>query len=221
MSFNKPTNITMPEFREINRLYKLTGSEKMTQKAIKASIDYDRMRAGTYKGRGISTNTVSRLSPGSKHRTAMVTKTVSAWGEWDVSHFISRCQHCSLREARGIYFNNVLPISPYNFYDPNNRNMMAIRTGVPSECDAQIYFVISTIGYESWLNEDEDEDEDVPESDTGVKETPNLWTFKTPFTYKDVLKGKLPLFAVMKYIDTIVDEAYEYEFVNTLINVKR
>ena len=49
-----------------------------TYKEIKAHIDQDRKFAGTYKGQGISTNTISRLL-GKTHSTEYAKKISHAW----------------------------------------------------------------------------------------------------------------------------------------------
>lgn len=215
MTFNKPTNLSMFEFREINRLYNLKGSQKVTQREIKNRIDYDRMRTGTYTGQGISTNTISRLSPKSKHRTAFKNKIVSVWGEWDVSHVIAKCMHRSIGEARDIYFDYVLPISPFNFYDPNNGNMVAIRIAKPP-CKSQIYIAFTSVGYDE-IYEIYNEGDPI-ENEIGTKASKdNVWMVKTPFTYLDVLKGKISMEVITNYLNSL-NMGYEWIFINTVTN---
>ena len=50
----------------------------MTHKEIKAHIDQDRRMAGTYRGKGISTNTISRLL-GKTHSTEYAKKISHVW----------------------------------------------------------------------------------------------------------------------------------------------
>ena len=69
-----PQNIPMHEYTAI------TGGRDigMTHKEIKIAIDQGRKMRGTYKGQGISTNTISRLL-GKTHSEAYSKKITKAW----------------------------------------------------------------------------------------------------------------------------------------------
>jgi hypothetical protein len=218
MTFNKPDILPLEEHREILRLFSLKGSQKVTQKEIKNRIDYDRMRAGTYTGHGISSNSISERSPGSRHRIKHVTKQISRWGEWNVSHVIAKCLHCSLGDARDIYRDYILPISPFDFYDPNARNMVALRIATPSSCDSKIYIAFTSVGYDE-MYEIEDDGGETLESKMGTKPLKdNVWTVKTPFTYSNVLKGKVTMEVITNYLNSLENMDYEWIFVNTVTN---
>jgi hypothetical protein len=218
MTFNKPTILALEEHREILRLFLLKGSQKLTITGIKNRIDYDRMRAGTYEGQGISTNSISQRSPGSIHRTKHITKQISQWGEWNVSHVITRCLHCSLSEARDIYRDCILPISPFDFYDPNAGNMVAIRIATPLSCKSKIYIAFTSIGYDEIYEIDNDGDGETPESKLGTKASKdNVWMVKTPFTYFDILKGGVTMEVITNYLNNL-NMGYEWVFINTVTN---
>jgi len=69
-----PRNIPMHEMQMI-----IGGREQgMTQKAIKQVIDQTRQMRGTYTGKGISTNTISRML-GATHKAAFKQATKEAW----------------------------------------------------------------------------------------------------------------------------------------------
>lgn len=72
-----PSNISMNEMTMIQGGFK----QGMTQKSIKAVIDSSRKMSG--KREMISTNTISRLSPGSKHHKAMVKGTTKSWDRYE------------------------------------------------------------------------------------------------------------------------------------------
>ena len=73
-----PRNIPMHEMTAI-----LGGRQQgMTHKAIKSYIDQGRKMRGTYRGQGISTNTISRLL-GATHKVKFKRSTETAWYKYD------------------------------------------------------------------------------------------------------------------------------------------
>lgn len=67
-----PRNLPMHEMEYI------TGAVGRTQKQIKAHIDEGRKARGTYKGKGISTNTISRML-GATHKVEYAKATEKGW----------------------------------------------------------------------------------------------------------------------------------------------
>lgn len=67
-----PRNLPMHEMQYI------IGAVGRTQKEIKAYIDEGRRARGTYRGQGISTNTISRML-GATHKVAFKKSTEKAW----------------------------------------------------------------------------------------------------------------------------------------------
>jgi len=68
----------------------------MTHKEIKAHVDQDRRMAGTYSGKGISTNTISRLL-GKTHKEAYTKKITKTW-EIHAKQTIQKSQMEKVRE---------------------------------------------------------------------------------------------------------------------------
>jgi hypothetical protein len=72
--------IPLPRNIPIHEMQMIIGGKKrgMTHKEIKSLVDNTRKAIGTYKGKGISTNTVSRML-GKTHSEAFVKSTELAW----------------------------------------------------------------------------------------------------------------------------------------------
>ena len=73
-------HIPTPRNIPIHEMKMIIGGRKqgMTHKQIKAGVDASRRMMGTYKGKGISTNTVSRML-GATHKESYVKATTLAW----------------------------------------------------------------------------------------------------------------------------------------------
>lgn len=194
-----PKNIPLSELKLIIRFY----DEGYKQREIKDLVDAERRRLGTYKGKGISTNTISKLSPTSKHRHEFEMKTRRVWGYQETIDRIMRCLRVSETIASKKYTKHIYlsGIAPEDFYDPNQRNLVSIRFNAPSDCKASLYF--------AFTSEDYIEDDDIDD--------PNIWTVKTPFNYTDVITGRLPYERVDEWLQEMGGGEYIPIFINTLI----
>ena len=72
--------IPLPRNIPLHEMQMITGGKKqgMTHKEIKTLVDNTRKAIGTYRGKGISTNTVSRML-GKTHGEAFIKSTELAW----------------------------------------------------------------------------------------------------------------------------------------------
>lgn len=84
---SKPIKIVKPQNIPLHELNAIINGKKegMTQKEIKQGIDSYRKMSGTYKGKGISTNTISRVL-GKKHSEQAKTSTKKAWERYTKQH---------------------------------------------------------------------------------------------------------------------------------------
>ena len=72
--------IKIPRYTPMHEMTAIRGgrAQGMTHKEIKVYIDQGRKMRGTYRGKGISTNTISRLL-GKTHKEAYTKKIEKAW----------------------------------------------------------------------------------------------------------------------------------------------
>lgn len=72
--------VKVPRYTSMHEMTAIRGGRAagMTHKEIKAHIDQDRKMSGTYRGQGISTNTISRLL-GKTHKEAYTGKIQKVW----------------------------------------------------------------------------------------------------------------------------------------------
>ena len=72
--------VKVPRHLSMHEMTVIRGGRKsgMTHKEIKSHIYQDRKMAGTYKGKGISTNTISRLL-GKTHKETYTKRIEKAW----------------------------------------------------------------------------------------------------------------------------------------------
>ena len=193
------TRITIDELHHIEKLYK----EQHTQKNIKAIIDLQRHELGTYKGKGISTNTVSQLSPGSKHRDSRTSSIHDYWDKASVILKIMSCMSCSKKEANTIFKNRIMPLCLSRFHDPANMsNLISIRYYALA-CNSRLYYIFTTEDYAETMGLDPELHAD------------DVWTVKTDHEYSEILDGSLDFGDIM---EELVMEA-QYEYSPQLINV--
>ena len=79
-----PKHIKPPRNVPMHEMTAILGGRKqgMTHKAIKTYIDQGRKMRGTYRGQGISTNTISRLL-GATHKVKFKRSIETAWYKYD------------------------------------------------------------------------------------------------------------------------------------------
>lgn len=181
--------ILLSELRLIQDLYK-SGS---TQKDIKSKVDLVRQDEGRYEGKGISTNTISELSPTSKHRLKRTTAIYDYHDKHSVIEKIMICMDYNKDHATRIYNNNIIPLCSGAFHDPGNNKMVSIRYYPPS-CDSKLYYIFYTEDYQSFDDEAEPED--------------NLWTIRTDHEYMEILNGSLDRHEIEIEMAIIADGKY-------------
>jgi len=180
--------------------------KKLTQREIKNIIDGDRISRGVYEGKGISTNTISRLSPRSKHRRSYENTIRSNWAYYSVPKFIARCLHCNISKAEDVYLTHIIEsgISPFDFYDANQRCLAAVRYEHPELCDDDVYIAFTSEDYNEMFELEEDNEE--------------IWTVKTHWVYNDILKGKVTLPAINTFLTEMACGEYTTIFLNTVVH---
>jgi len=182
--------------------------DKMSLDSIEGMVNRGRERMGTLETEGyISTNTISKLSPNSKHRRGYESKIRSDWAYFSVPLFIAKCLHCNLSKAEDVYLTHIIEsgISPFDFFNPNEVNLAAIRFSVPKACGDHIYIAFTSDDYNDMFELDDDNED--------------IWTVKTFWTYNDVLKGKVTLDAVTTFLTEMACGDYVPVFLNTLVYV--
>lgn len=174
------------------------------QKEINRLLISDRKSRNVWEGEKDLSNRISRLSPNSKHRIKEERTIRSRVGYKDVVLRIMKCLRVNETIASRKYTDHIYlsGIAPYDFFDPNNRNLVSIRYEAPTDCKAHLYFAFTSEDYDIGL------DDEATEKD--------IWTVKTPFTYTDVITGRLSLDRITVWLDKMADD-YQPIFVNTLI----
>lgn len=228
-----PTNISLRELKFIIELYDKglkqrirSGGrpDKYHPDSIEGRVNRERRRLGIDKK--VSTNTISRLSPKSKHRVKYEADVRSEWSYYEIPKFIGKCLRLSLVKAQDRYLTHILEsnIAPFDFFDENQRNLVSIRFGY-QDCKSPLYFAFTSEDYD-WM-EDHTETYKINPI-TGINELIvtepedhiDLWTVKTPYNYTDVITGRLPLERIQVWLNNMADGEYEPIFVNTLIYKK-
>jgi hypothetical protein len=188
------------------RLYK----QRTKQREINRLLIADRKSRGVWEGEKDLSNRISRLSPNSKHRSTEERKIRNRVGYDTVTRFIQKCKRCDQTKASEIYTNHIYlsGIAPYDFYDPNNRSMATIRYNVPREgCKAPLYIAFTSDDYDFMDEED----------------IPDIWTVLSPYTYNQILNGKITVDKLQDYLFELADGEYIPIFLNTvvLVNIEK
>lgn len=197
------SRIPISEMKSILKMY----AQHFTQKEIKLAVDGARMAAGTFEGKGISTNTISQLSPGSQHQNRRIESITEYDTKDSVLQVIKRCLKCTMTHARKVYNRNIKPVCLSRFTDPNNANMMSIRYYAEA-CNSRLYYLMTSVDYGEFIGYEEDE----------YDGSDDIWTMKSAHDAIDVYNGSLSYEDIMDEINSqIVGEGGDWE--PQLINV--
>lgn len=190
--------IPLSELQLIQTLYKAN----FTQKEIKLKVDSVRHEEGRFTGKGVSTNTISELSPGSKHRERRTTAIHDYHSRYSVIYNIMHCLGCDKKEAERIYKSNVLPLCIGRFHQESMYGLVSIRYHAPG-CNQELYFIFTTEDYAESMGLDESH------------HITDVWTVKTDREYKEILTGELS----RSDIQDILAEYADGEYIPELLNV--
>lgn len=192
--------IPISELKLINSLYKA----KFTQKEIKLKVDSVRQDEGRYTGKGVSTNTISQLSPASKHREKRTTAVYEHHAKYGIIQKIMRCMKCSERDAKTIYKRNIIPLCVGRFHDVNNANMVSIRYYALA-CNSKLYYIYTTPDYAETFNLSPKEHEN------------DVWTYRSSNEYKEILSGSIGYDEIMEELMLEADGNYSPQLINVCI----
>ena len=200
--------------------FKKSGSEKMTQKQINTALIDERKRIGTWKGEKNLSWQISRLSKTSKHRKHDEEKIRTPHAYINVVKFIKKCVRCTEQKAEDIYLSKIIEsgISDYNFYDPNQRNLAAIRFDHPKRCKDMLYIAFTSEDYDDLdedgpaityeMNEETGELIEIltpPEPKDEKQPSGNIWTCKSPYIYQQVLTGQVTRRVLEAYLHQVAN----------------
>ena len=193
------------DMKDLNLVLRLFKSHTK-QSEINRLLISDRKDRGVWEGEHDLSNRISRLSPNSKHRDKEEKIIRVREGYLNVIRFIMMCRHCAETEASKLYTDRIYTsgIAPHDFILSNNKSMMSIRFETPQECVSQIYFAFTSEDYVQYEDEQED-----------------IWTVKTPYTYMDVLAGRVDLPEIERYLTEMANGKYVPIFLNTVVWVNR
>lgn len=187
--------ISEPELNQILALFKSNTKQRTTVKgepyklspiSIEGIINRQREKAGIKEK--ISTNTISQLSPKSKHRSRRETSIRQATSKMSVTQKIMHCLGVGQSEANRIYRYTILPACS------GTRNMNASGLSSISQfaaaCNSHLYLAFTTENYAEVMGID-------PE------DTDNIWMVETNYEWKDFISGEITVddleFELMQY----------------------
>ena len=209
--------------------FKKSGSEKMTQKQINTALIDERKRIGTWKGEKDLSWQISRLSKTSKHRAHDEDKIRTPHAYINVVGFIKKCVRCTEQKAEDIYLGRIIEsgISDYNFYDPNQMNLSAIRFDHPKTCKGKLYIAFTSEDYDDMVDDttdisyEMDEEtgeliEKITQKEPSKEPASNIWTVKTPFIYQQVLTGQVTKRVLEAYLIEMAND-YEPIYINCCV----
>lgn len=193
------TNIPISELHLIQSLYKAS----FTQKDIKLKVDLVRHKEGRFKGKGISTNTISELSPRSKHVVKRTTAIHEYHTRKGVIQKIMDCMKCKEKEAKSIYKTRIKPLCPTRFTDESGAGLMSIRY-YSLACNSELYYMWTSVDYADVFNIEPDE-------------TNDIWTYRSGREYKEVCDGSLTLDDIMFELRSEANGEYDPILLNVCI----
>ena len=194
------TRITLEELHHIQKLY----TENYKQKEIKLVIDRERQNAGVYTGKGISTNTISQLSPNSKHRDHRTASIHDHWEMGSVLQKIVECMKCDKKDAKKIFNGRILPLTVARFHSVSGSGLISIRHYALA-CNSTLYYIFTTEDYAETMG-----------LDPSLHEM-DVWTVKTEHTYIEVLNGSLTREDIESELRDIADNEYLPDLVTVCI----
>lgn len=147
---------------------------KLSPISIEGIINRRRQESGIKEK--ISTNTISQLSPTSKHRDRRETSIRQASATKSVTQKIIDCLKVDQKEANRIYRNRILP-SCSGTRNTNASGLTSI-SQLALACNSHLYIAFTTEDYAEVMGID-------PE------DTDNIWMIETSFEWQEFVSGEI------------------------------